>query len=66
MRLLPRMRAHVRRQLARRRERLAARPADMRLLLRMRSHVLKQAAGPRERLAARLADMRLFPKCVSV
>jgi len=45
MRLLPRMRPHVHSQVAERRERLAARLADIRLLPRMRPHVPSQAAG---------------------
>ena len=57
MRLLPRMRAHVRDQNAGRCERLAARLADMRLPPRMCPHVNSQAAGLGERLAACLTDM---------
>jgi hypothetical protein len=45
----------VRRQVAGRRERLAARLADMRLLPSMRAHVRRQLAGGRERLATCLA-----------
>jgi hypothetical protein len=41
-------------QAAGRRERLAARLADMRLLPRVCPHVRGQVVGPRERLAARL------------
>ena len=55
MRLLPRMRTDVHSQVAERRERLAARLADMRLLPRMRERVRGQVARMRERLAARLA-----------
>jgi len=52
---LPRMGAHVHSQVARVRERLAARLADMRLLPRMGAHVHSQVTGQRERLAARLS-----------
>ena len=55
MRLLPRMRAHVRNQGVGRRERLAARLAYIRLLPRMRANVHSQFAGRRARLAARVA-----------
>ena len=55
------MRPHVPNQAAGRRQRLAARLADMRRLPRMRPHVCSQLARPREGLAARLAGVRPFP-----
>ena len=55
------MRAHMRNQVAGRRERLVARLANMWLLPRMRAHVRSQAAKRRERLVARLADMWRLP-----
>ena len=61
MRLLPRVRAHVRHQVAGHRERLAARFADIRLLPRVCPHVHSQAAGRRERLAALVADVAFLP-----
>ena len=55
---------NVLKQVVGRRERLAARLADMRPLLppMYHAHVLSQFAGPRVRLAARLADMRPLPR----
>ena len=57
--LLPRVRAHVRSQVAGLCEGIAARLADMWLLPRVRAHVLSQVAGRREPLVARLADALL-------
>ena len=54
MRLLPRMRQHVQRQVAALRERLATRLAFMRLIPRMRPRVHAQVARRWERLAATL------------